>query len=432
MDGIRRLELDGEAPVRLTHQLFRYPAKFHPPVVGKLLDLFTTPGQLVLDPFVGSGTLLIEASIRSRRSIGFDIDPVAVSVAAAKTRDYDLPEVENCCKRLLSKLAGCERSHDEYKDLMFRDISEEEYVKVVDGEGLWVPEIPNINHWFRRYVLVDLSRILAAIESISTTAEVRLLLRVVFASIIRNSSNADPVPVSGLEYTAHMRRRDEEGRLVDPYALIKSALSKARVAVENYSTARSKHLAEPIVGLADSMQLPLASLSPVDAVLTSPPYHNAVDYYRRHNLEMYWLRHVDSYSDRLALIPRYIGRPKIPAKHPLLALPWDPPPLTGLWEDRIRQADPQRANDFRHYVQAMTRTFSELARAVRPGVPAIIVVGHSSWNDSKIPTRDLFSELAADFKLEDTLYYPVKNRYMSYSRRNSASIDSEYVLILRR
>jgi hypothetical protein len=90
----RQLDLGETATPKLTHQLFRYPAKFHPPVVAKLLEQYTRPGDLVFDPFPGSGTALVEAMIRGRRSVGSDIDPVAAVVSHAKTRRYDLDEVD--------------------------------------------------------------------------------------------------------------------------------------------------------------------------------------------------------------------------------------------------------------------------------------------------------------------------------------------------
>src|SRR4051812_36391097 len=77
-----------EGALRLTHYLFRYPAKFHPPVVRALIEKYTEPGDVILDPFCGSGTLLVEAATMNRRSIGLDIDPVAVAVTNAKVHRY--------------------------------------------------------------------------------------------------------------------------------------------------------------------------------------------------------------------------------------------------------------------------------------------------------------------------------------------------------
>jgi hypothetical protein len=74
-----------------------------------------------------------------------------------------------------------------------------------------------------------------------------------------------------------------------------------------------------------------------------------------------------------------------------------------------------------------------LSKRITRGKPVVLVVGKSSWNGDKIPTVDLFKELGEDrFAVREVLWYPLKNRYMSYSRHNGASIDREYVLVLER
>jgi 23S rRNA G2445 N2-methylase RlmL len=88
-----QLDLTARPPtVKLTHYLFRYPAKFHPPVAAALIERFTEPGDVILDPFVGSGTALIEGAFLDRACFGVDVDPVAVAVAHGKTRRYDVDE----------------------------------------------------------------------------------------------------------------------------------------------------------------------------------------------------------------------------------------------------------------------------------------------------------------------------------------------------
>jgi methylase of polypeptide subunit release factors len=72
--------------LRLTHYLFRYPAKFHPPVARALIDKYSEPGQTIFDPFCGSGTSAVESLATGRNAVGMDIDPVAIAVATAKTR----------------------------------------------------------------------------------------------------------------------------------------------------------------------------------------------------------------------------------------------------------------------------------------------------------------------------------------------------------
>ena len=88
--GFQRLEFaDIEAP-RLTHYLFRFPAKFHPPVAHSLIRSYTSPGQTVFDPFCGSGTLLLAASVEGRNAIGSDVDPVAVFISEVRPIDFGL------------------------------------------------------------------------------------------------------------------------------------------------------------------------------------------------------------------------------------------------------------------------------------------------------------------------------------------------------
>jgi hypothetical protein len=375
----------------------------------------------------------VEGAVLQRRTIGVDIDPVAVNVALAKTRNYDLTLVEHAVKEVLDRLGQIERSDEFYRSFMHRDVSDEDFQAIVANEGLEIPQIPNLRHWFRNYVVIDLARIKQVIDLHDSDERSKLLLQIVFASIIRNSSNADPVPVSGLEFTAYMRKRDVAGRLVNPFALFRGSARKALVAVSEWISALPEGAVEPRAVTGSAFALPDEIPQNFDAVITSPPYHNAVDYYRRHQLEMFWLAYTRTQAERLALLPNYIGRPGIARKNPLLSQPWCPSDLADQWERKIREKSLQRSNDFRHYVQAMKHVFDGLAGRLRRGAPAIFVLGQSQWQGESIPTEQLFAELAEpNFRLDDLLHYPVKNRYMSYTRHNDASIDVEHVIVLRR
>lgn len=414
------------------HRLFRYPAKFHPPVVQALLERYTQPDDVVYDPFVGCGTLLVEAALGGRHAIGVDVDPVAVFISRAKTRAYDPARVRRACRTLAERLDQHDRGGAAYKRLQFEDISERTLRRVARSEELFVPQIPRLDHWFRRYVVVDLGRIEREIRLLRVDADTRLLLRMLFASIIRNASNADPVPVSGLEVTSHMRKRDEDGRIVDPFALMRRALRRGADAAIEWAELLPD-CAIPRAVRADATTRVSMIPRQVDAVITSPPYHNAVDYYRRHQLEMFWLGFTVSQEDRLSLLPHYIGRPRIPARHPLLASGVALAGLAQSWETQIAARDEGRARDFKHYMLSMRAVMDRLAERTACGAPVVFVVGQSAWNGGQIPTVALFKELAAPhFEVLESLWYPVINRYMSYERRNGASIDREHVVALQR
>jgi hypothetical protein len=68
-----------------THNFYRYPARFSPQFARAVIEAFTSPGDTVLDPFLGGATTAIEALVAGRRFLGCDLNPLAVFVARAKT-----------------------------------------------------------------------------------------------------------------------------------------------------------------------------------------------------------------------------------------------------------------------------------------------------------------------------------------------------------
>src|SRR3954447_20853605 len=79
------LAVPDEADAReLTHGFHTYPARFHPLLCRRLLAETARPGTVVLDPFVGSGTSLVETALRGASGHGVDANPLAVDLAALK------------------------------------------------------------------------------------------------------------------------------------------------------------------------------------------------------------------------------------------------------------------------------------------------------------------------------------------------------------
>ncbi len=94
MSGIENSDLDlelieaatGTTRVKgMTHDFYRYPARFSPIFINRVIQNFTNPGDLVLDPFVGGGTTAVEARILGRRAVGIDINSLSTFVSRVKT-----------------------------------------------------------------------------------------------------------------------------------------------------------------------------------------------------------------------------------------------------------------------------------------------------------------------------------------------------------
>jgi len=81
----------------LTHWIYPYKGKFHPQMVRALLNILKlNKGDVVLDPFIGSGTTAIEAQLLGINCLGFDVSPLCVLQSNVKTKSlFALPQIEN-------------------------------------------------------------------------------------------------------------------------------------------------------------------------------------------------------------------------------------------------------------------------------------------------------------------------------------------------
>lgn len=141
------------------HVSFRYPARFHPPVLKYLIKNFTDSGQTILDPFGGLGTLIIEASESGRHAIVSDYDLVAAFICKVKAAPYNSAVFGEAVQAIKSALIPLRRKDADYETFQGQDITRTQMDRVLQSEELSAPAIPKLLHWFRAYVVVDLCRI---------------------------------------------------------------------------------------------------------------------------------------------------------------------------------------------------------------------------------------------------------------------------------
>src|SRR5437773_215720 len=78
----------------LTHEFYKYPARFSPSFTRAVIQAFTSPGDIIYDPFMGGGTTLVEATTLGRRAIGTDINSLAVFLSEVKTTVLQEPKTK--------------------------------------------------------------------------------------------------------------------------------------------------------------------------------------------------------------------------------------------------------------------------------------------------------------------------------------------------
>src|SRR5207245_8661167 len=87
-------ELPQTARTKHVHSLHPYLGKFIPQLVEVFLNRYFSPGDCIYDPFVGSGTTLVEANVFGADAIGCDISAFNCLLARVKTSRYPLGELE--------------------------------------------------------------------------------------------------------------------------------------------------------------------------------------------------------------------------------------------------------------------------------------------------------------------------------------------------
>ena len=124
-----------QAPVKgLTHEFYRYPARFSPAFVRGAIEAFTEPGDWVIDPFVGGGTTLVEAMALGRNALGIDISSLSSFLCEAKTQILDETDITHT-RRWISEIADTINMHAPSKrDDVYADAG---YYRNLGGPEFW-------------------------------------------------------------------------------------------------------------------------------------------------------------------------------------------------------------------------------------------------------------------------------------------------------
>ncbi|MCS7301798.1 MAG: site-specific DNA-methyltransferase [Fimbriimonadales bacterium] len=255
---------------RHVHRLHPYLGKFIPQLAEVFLRKFFRAGQTVLDPFVGSGTTLVQANELGIHSVGYDISAFNVLLCRAKTAWYDLSKLKCEIYDALERMRMATQRSEQLN--LLEEFPALQNYPAVDSDYL--------REWYAPRALQEL---LAYREAIETgDYEYKDLLRVILS---RSARSARLTPHYELDFPKVPQR--------EPYYCYKhrrvcEPTTEAFKFLERYSVdtlrrvrefARVRTDARVIVHHADSRT---ATLLPADGVLTSPPYVGLIDYHAQH------------------------------------------------------------------------------------------------------------------------------------------------------
>ena len=355
------------------HTFHAFPAKFPPQLPKLFIRELTEPGEVVLDPMVGSGTTIIEAVLAGRRSIGFDIDPLALRICKAKITVLNSGDVCVAGQQIVEKAQRALDKHQSTLEKKFNSRFDDKTREFID-------------YWFSAHTKLELMALLAEIEQVEDDA-IRQFLELTFSAIIITKSGG----VSRARDLAHTRPHRVDDKIPRP------AIPEFRKRLEK----NTKSLLNPVeaagtanIHFGNSETLPLADDS-VDLIVTSPPYaSNAIDYMRAHKFSLVWFGH--PLIELSELRGRYIGGENT-SKFEFAPLP----DLSSSIVAKVTRMDRKKGATLHRYYSEMTRMLSEALRVLKPGKAAIIVVGSSVMKGIDTQTQDCLGEIgeSVGFKL---------------------------------
>ena len=173
VDTINRPKKKG-ATTYLTHNFHTYPAKFIPQIPEYSIRNFTKENDVVLDPFVGCGTSLVEAKLLNRKGIGVDLNPIATLLTKVKTTilsEIEVIEINSIILKIIEQI-NCY------------------YEKNCVPNEYLIPNFYNREHWFQKNVQNELAIAVNILNNIKNE-RITNFIKIAISSLIVKVSNQE-------------------------------------------------------------------------------------------------------------------------------------------------------------------------------------------------------------------------------------------------
>ena len=395
----------------LTHGIHKFPAKFFPELPRYLIRKYSNAGDTVLDPMCGSGTVVLEAMLNNRIGIGIDIDPIAQLITRVKTTPLPQDVLITAASNVIQQIKSLQQSKN------------------------YSPSKPEFHYrdsWFRPYVLDELAIIkdsFSVLKSITSVDQNHLLdfFNVALSSIIREVSNADP-------HCTRTVLRKKVIKNISPGDTLRKFSLKLNQQLDDMKELTEKirgmHVPKVTLSNTSALHTGLADSS-VDLAVTSPPYINAVDYPRTHQLEMYWLGLLG--DGPLSKVKRkYIGTETV-YKNEYQELQRTGYKTLDPILEKIYDIDPRRSFIVYKFFEDMETQLEEMKRILRPEGRYCIAIGNNLIRGIRVKSHEILAEIAEStigFELEKIFFSKLIRHFIRIPRRER--MHGEWVLILQK
>lgn len=404
------------------HRWFRYQAGFSFELVSSFLELFDVGvGDDVLDPFGGVGTTVVEAKKKGATAHGVEVHPFVSWVAEQKT-DWDVD-----VSRLREEIA-------EIHELLDAALDEREYAEYLSEDEQ--PEF--LYKVFDDRKLGELYVIDAVLEEYRS--EYRDLYRMALVASLRDVCEANTV----FPYVQPSATKD---RTPEPRAVFSDKLRM--VVTDLTETLReTETIGDSTIHNIDARTIDTIPDESIDAVITSPPYLNNVDYADVTRLELYFLGYASTWGEVTDVVRTDLVNSSTVV---LKDVPSDVKPRADLPEDvrkelaRI-QGDIRNVRDEKEYggkrydvmVAAYFNDMYDVLASVydkmKAGTHFVMVLGDSAPYGVHVPTDAYLGTVAEHVGFDFEEMYELRERGDTWksirgSRRHGVELRESIVLL---
>ena len=354
------------------HRWFYFPHSYSYRLVNRVLDYWDFPEKGTLaDNFAGSGTTLLAARQRGLSSVGFDLSPLAVTVANIKTNCYKSDELHQGMQTILnSRLAD---------------------------------ECPIPARLARAFTDRELRQIFVLLRQIRTLrGHLRDFFLVALIWSVRSFSRA--IPDGGW-----LRWQDWPDRSEGIPRAFEESVGRMIEDIETLNWSHDIPIAQAC--LADARRLPLPDAS-VDGLVTSPPYANRHDYSRIFHIDLLLLGLAEPEVTKLR---HKSFRSHVEAKRPngyeLRLKGYNAPEsLRAILDGLPAEADPRIAPLLKGYFEDIYLSLLEVKRILRSGGRAAYVLGNVRHAGLMVRVDEITADLARQAGLEFDAAWVVRLR----------------------
>lgn len=415
------------------HRWFFYPEGFSGGFVEECIQRFGLhKGNVILDPFVGSGTTLVSSKLMSIDSIGIDISPLMCFISRMKTTfGVDVTQLKMKMHEFVKKIQPILLSTNKAKNLLLFSEQfkgdEENFAPSIE-----IPRYSQMRRYFSEYVMNQLlllkEHILKWEDEVS-----RDFLKLAFASILIDVSNMKRMP--DLTFVRFKKKNDVFSKFRNKVEEICVDLCNLRSKPRIYGDSKV------LLGDARNMVKELVSPDSIDLIITSPPYLGHGDYVKNTKIELWFLDFVRSEQEMKVLRNNMIVASHRVSKEKLRE---ETAYSDEILEDccqKLAKNPPSWFPDVHYMVRKffddMHQVFIQMHDVLRVGGTCVFVVGDSQFASILVPTHIICSNIAEAVGFNSVELKAVRKRRTGAERKTKGGVNldfklGEYVLVVQK